>query len=202
MRKLLLFVVALMCISTHVLAQTKQVAGRVTDSKGNGLEGATVKAVGEKAATFTQKDGSFKLIVKNETKQLTISSIGFTEVTVNISGQTVNVTLQESEADLNEVVVTGYNTKTKKEFGGAATVVNASAVRSIPIASFDQLLQGQAPGVVARATSGQPGASGSIQIRGRGTLIQGGTEPLYIVDGVRIAATDFALFNSGYYQKR
>lgn len=195
MRKLLLFVVALMCISTHVLAQTKQVAGRVTDSKGNGLEGATVKAVGEKAATFTQKDGSFKLIVKNETKQLTISSIGFTEVTVNISGQTVNVTLQESEADLNEVVVTGYNTKTKKEFGGAATVVNASAVRSIPIASFDQLLQGQAPGVVARATSGQPGASGSIQIRGRGTLVQGGTEPLYIVDGVRIAATDFALLN-------
>lgn len=182
-------------ISYQSFAQTKQVSGRVVDAKGNGIEGATVKVANDKTVIITQKDGSFKLSVPVGAKSIIVSYVGYNDVTAEIGNGPITVVIKESDKELSEVVITGYKAVSKREFGGAATVVNAENVRSIPIASFDQMLQGQAAGVVVKATSGQPGASGSIQIRGRGTLIQGGTEPLYIVDGVRIASTDFALLN-------
>lgn len=182
-------------ISYQSIAQTKQVSGRVVDAKGNGIEGATVKVANDKTVIITQKDGSFKLTVPAGAKSIIVSYVGYNDVTAEIGNGPITVVIKETDKELSEVVITGYKAVSKREFGGAATVVNAENVRSIPIASFDQMLQGQAAGVVVKATSGQPGASGSIQIRGRGTLIQGGTEPLYIVDGVRIASTDFALLN-------
>lgn len=182
-------------ISYQSIAQTKQVSGRVVDAKGNGIEGATVRVANDKTVIITQRDGSFKLTVPNSAKSIIVSYVGYSEVTAEIGSGPITVVIKESDKDLSEVVITGYKTVSKREFGGSATVVNAENVKSIPIASFDQMLQGQAPGVVSKATSGQPGASGSIQIRGRGTLVQGATEPLYVIDGIRVAATDFALIN-------
>ncbi|MCU0322075.1 MAG: SusC/RagA family TonB-linked outer membrane protein, partial [Chitinophagaceae bacterium] len=192
-----IFLMSAICVgmSYQSIAQTKQVSGRVVDAKGNGIEGATVRVANDKTVIITQKDGSFKLTVPNNAKSIIVSYVGYNEVTAEIGSGSITVVIKESDKELSEVVITGYKSVSKREFGGAATVINAENVRSIPIASFDQMLQGQAAGVVVKATSGQPGASGSIQIRGRGTLIQGGTEPLYIVDGVRIASTDFALLN-------
>ncbi len=195
MRKIALFVAVCIAITINATAQTKQITGKVVDGKGNGLEGASIRAVGEKTAAVTLQDGSFKLSVPVNGKTIVVSYVGYNDVTMNIGSGNVTVVINENQKQLNEVVITGYKTVSKREFGGAATVINAENVKSIPIASFDQMLQGQAPGVVSKATSGQPGASGSIQIRGRGTLVQGATEPLYVIDGIRVAATDFALIN-------
>ena len=182
-------------ISYQSIAQTKQVTGRVVDAKSNGIEGATVKVANGKTVIITEKDGSFKLNVPVGATSIVVSYVGYSDVTTEIGNGPITVVLKESDKELSEVVITGYRTVSKREFGGAATVINAENIKSIPIASFDQMLQGQAPGVVSKATSGQPGASGSIQIRGRGTLVQGATEPLYVIDGIRVAATDFSLIN-------
>jgi TonB-linked SusC/RagA family outer membrane protein len=77
---------------------------------------------------------------------------------------------------------------------GAAGTVKGEEIAAVPVASFDQALQGRTPGVILRATSGQPGNSGDIIVRGRGS-INGSTNPLFIVDGIQIAAADFAQIN-------
>jgi TonB-linked SusC/RagA family outer membrane protein len=173
-------------------AQQVELTGTVTDDKGNPVVSASVIEKGTKNGAVTGPDGSFKLNVKKGAR-LFISSLGFQTKELTASGGRVSIQLSSDTKALDEVVVTGYKTVSKREFGGASTIVKGESIKSIPIASFDQMLQGKAPGVVIRASSGQPGASGSIQIRGRGTFE--GTQPLFIVDGIRIAAGDFALLN-------
>lgn len=96
--------------------------------------------------------------------------------------------------DIEEVVVVGYQTKKKKEITTSVAQVNAKEMNNVPIATFDQILAGKAAGVDLQIGSGQPGASASVVIRGAGS-INGSTTPLYIVDGVPVAAGAFATIN-------
>ncbi|MDO4225586.1 MAG: TonB-dependent receptor plug domain-containing protein, partial [Bergeyella zoohelcum] len=96
--------------------------------------------------------------------------------------------------DIEEVVVVGYQTKSKKELTTSVVKVGAKEMNNVPITSFDQILAGKAAGVDLQIGSGQPGASASVVIRGAGS-INGGTTPLYIVDGVPVSAGAFATIN-------
>ncbi len=96
--------------------------------------------------------------------------------------------------EIDEVIIVGYQSKKKKDLTTSVGIVEAKDMNDIPITTFDQLLAGKSPGVDLQIGSGQPGASASIVIRGAGT-INGGTTPLYIVDGVPVAAGAFASLN-------
>ena len=104
------------------------------------------------------------------------------------------MTLKTDSKLLGEVIVTGYKTQNSREVAGSINTVSAEEIREVPIASFDQALQGRAPGVLIQANSGQPGAAASVTIRGKGS-INGSNEPLYILDGIQISAADFSTLN-------
>lgn len=196
MRKLVWMLCASLLLSAQaLLAQTREITGKVTDSKdGSALSGATIYVQGTNRTTKSSPDGSFSVTAPTTAKTLLISFIGYKNQVINIGSGNVLVKMEQDVSVAEDVVVTGYKNRSKREFAGSAGTVKGDAIRATPIASFDQALQGQTPGLILRATSGQPGNSGSAIIRGRGS-INGSTEPIYIVDGIQIAATDFALLN-------
>lgn len=174
------------------------ISGTVTDSAGVPLAGATIIIKGSKVSTTTDANGRFELNAKPG-DQLEISYVGYRKQTVRVTGPTLRVVLETENAVIDEVVVTGYKDRSRREYAGSASVVKGETIRSTPIASFDQSLQGQVPGLVMRASSGQPGNAATAIIRGRGS-IQGSTTPLFIVDGIQIAAADFSLLNPGDFE--
>jgi TonB-linked SusC/RagA family outer membrane protein len=125
---------------------------------------------------------------------LVFSYVGYTSQEVKATAGNLNISLAYDVQAIDEVVVTGYRTAIKKDFVGSAATVKGADIAALPIASFDQALQGRSPGLLMRAQSGQPGNSGSIIIRGRATF-GGATDPLFIVDGLRIAGADFSQIN-------
>jgi TonB-dependent starch-binding outer membrane protein SusC len=202
MRKLygLLTGLILLCCLQSALAQTKEVAGKVTDEKdGSPLTGVTVKVKNGNASTTTLADGTFKFNVPENATTLVFSYIGYAGVEQAISSL-MNVTMASSDRTLNEVVVTGYTTIQRKKFSGASASVPISEVRVQPFGSFDQALQGNAAGVSVVANSGQPGANAIVRIRGNGS-INGGNVPLYIMDGIEINAADFSSLNQGDFER-
>ncbi|RPE13859.1 SusC/RagA family TonB-linked outer membrane protein [Chitinophaga lutea] len=95
---------------------------------------------------------------------------------------------------LDEVVIAGYNVATRKQYTGAVTTIPGAQVSRMPVASFDQALQGLAPGLYVAASSGQPGATGRVLIRGQANL-GGVVSPLYVVDGIAVESGVFMSMN-------
>lgn len=184
---------ALLLLFQVGIAQTK-VSGRITAKKdGASLAGATVQVKGTTVSTATDENGNFSINVPANRSVLRITYLGYKTVEVNVANAG-SIAMEDDASDMTEVVVTGYRTQQKKNFVGSAGNIKGEEFASMPIASFDQALQGRTPGLIMRASSGQPGSSGSAIIRGRGS-INGSTEPIYIVDGIQIAAADFAQIN-------
>jgi TonB-linked SusC/RagA family outer membrane protein len=163
-------------------AQEKTISGTVSDSSGLPLPGATVLVKGTSTGTSTDFDGKYS-IKANTGATLVISFVGYTTNEIKVTSTTVNVTLSEDAAALEEVVVVAFGTTTKEAFTGSASVIKSEALETRPLTSPIAAIEGNAPGVQFIAASGQPGSSPSIVIRGVGTL-NGDTDPLYIVDGV------------------
>jgi TonB-linked SusC/RagA family outer membrane protein len=161
---------------------TQVVTGRVTDDKGEGLPGVTVLAKGTTTGTSTDADGNFSLDVPDGAT-LVISSVGYVSQEVPVSGRTtINVALVTDTQQLNDVVVVGYLTQKREDVTGSVASVSAIDVKRAPVATLAEGIQGRLPGVTV-ATSGIPGQSPVINIRGLGTLASG-SGPLYIVDGL------------------
>ena len=192
MRKLLLSLTALLFFTGTLLAQ-KTITGRITDDKGNPVPNASVVVRGTSTGSTTKADGTFSLTVPATARDLVISSVGFESTTVAIQDRSlINLSLITTSSELGNVVVTGYNRLKKSEFAGAATKISGDKINYVPNASFDQILQGKAPGVLVTVGSGQPGAAARVQIRGASS-ITGDNSPLYVVDGMPI---ENALFQS------
>jgi TonB-dependent starch-binding outer membrane protein SusC len=193
MKRLLIVLVAMMA-GYAALAQT-EVTGRVTDARdGSPLSNVTVTARGSRTGTSTDGDGRFRISVPANAT-LIFSSIGFADKEVRVTGATVTVTLDVAERNLQEVVVTGYNTQTRRQVAASIAKVSGDQVKLQPVASFDQLLTGKVPGLLIQSQSGQPGASASnITIRGKGSVLAS-TQPLFIVDGIQVTGADFQSIN-------
>ncbi|MEO7291516.1 MAG: TonB-dependent receptor plug domain-containing protein, partial [Ginsengibacter sp.] len=177
-------------LSTQMFAQNRTIAGKVSDATGQPIAGASVLVKGTRTGTTTSQDGTFSLNVPAKAKTLTISSINMATQDVAISGGDMTISLAPKANNLEEVVVTGYQTIKKVEFTGASTNVAGTEIAQKPVASFLQLLQGKAPGVQVTGTSGRPGANAIIRVRGQGS-INASSEPLIIVDGVPVSAVAY-----------
>lgn len=170
-----------------VLSASAQVTvtGIVQDKSGEPLIGATVQEKGNTTnGSATGFDGDFSLKVKSADATLLVSYVGMKSQEVPLNGRTnVTVTLEDDSEVLDEVVVVGYGTMKKSDLAGASTSLGEDAMKGSVITNLDQSLQGRATGVQAVATSGAPGSSSSIRVRGQAT-INANAEPLYVIDGV------------------
>ncbi|MEO8769223.1 MAG: TonB-dependent receptor [Ferruginibacter sp.] len=171
---------------SQVLAQTIQVSGKVISKATNGpLEGTTVSVKGSTTATTTDKDGNYSIAAPSKGAVLVFSFAGMVseEKTVKNAG-TVNITLAQNSNSLEEVVVIGYGTQKKSVLTGSISSVKAGDLNDQPITRVEQFLQGRASGLTIAQSSGQPGSSSTLRIRGTTSLTY--SDPLYVVDGIPV----------------
>jgi TonB-linked SusC/RagA family outer membrane protein len=198
MRKRLLLLAGICMLLAHtVLAQTVEVSGRVTDSKGDPISGVSVTEKGTRNGTTTNAGGNFKIQVKANAT-LVFTSIGYGRKEVAVSGNTVNVSMETASESISEVVVTSLGIKReKKALGYAVATVDKKALEQRPESDVVRLLNGKAPGVDVLNTSGISGSGTQILIRGVST-ISGSSTPLFVVDGVPFDASTNSQANFNY----
>ena len=168
---------------TATVAQQKTVSGVVTDETNQPMPGVAVTVPGTTMGVITDIDGNYHIKL-NEGEQLHFSFIGYQNQDIDPSGRTqINVQLQPESTELDDIVVVGYGTMKKSDLSGASVSVGEEAIKGSVITNLDQSLQGRAAGVTSLATSGAPGSSTSIRVRGQAT-INANAEPLYVIDGV------------------
>ncbi|MDG1805848.1 TonB-dependent receptor [Flavicella sp.] len=183
MNKMKITFIALVMICTQsVFSQTKSISGLVTDESNSPLPGVSVLVVGTNIGVTTDFDGNFTIQDVSASNELEVSYIGMETQVIKVGNQSsISVTLKESSQALDEVVVVGYGSTSRKLVTGAISSVKSETITSRPITSADQALQGTAAGVTVSNT-GSPGSSPQVQIRGVGTF--GNSQPLYVIDGV------------------
>ncbi len=183
MRKFYSLLMLLFLSPVYLFAQ-QRITGRVTDENSQPLRGASVTLAGETKGATTDADGKFELPVSNLKGTLIVSYVGFTRQEIPINGRTtLNVQLRSESATMADVVVVGYGTVRKKDVTGAVSSIKVDEKEAAQITSVDKLLQGRAAGVDVNTGSAAPGGAINVRIRGLSS-ITGGTEPLYVVDGV------------------
>ncbi|ETZ20360.1 TonB-dependent receptor [Pedobacter sp. V48] len=172
-------------LSIEGYAQTGiKVSGKVSDAKGEGIPGVSVKVKGGKVGALTDGSGNYALTAPDAQSILQFSFIGFDSQEFAVGSKTqINVTLKESQNDLEQVVVVGYGTSKKKDLTGAISSISKESLNLGGVTSnVAQAIQGRASGVQVSQASSAPGGSTLIRIRG-GNSIKSTNEPLYVVDG-------------------
>ena len=189
MKKKLTSVLLFLAMSVGVVsAQTSKVTGKVIGEDGEPVIGASIIVKGTTVGTVTDFDGNFELEVPANGKQLVISYIGMKSKEVVVSPN-VNVTLMSDTQNLDEVVVTAMGiSKEKKALGYAVQDVKADELTKGANTSLSGALQGKVSGVEISPSSGMPGASSKITIRGSRSFT-GDNTPLYVIDGMPVAST-------------
>lgn len=167
-----------------VLQQKVTLNGTVLDETGEPIIGANILVKGTTNGTTTDMDGHFSLDVDHAPATLIISYIGYAKQEIKASGgKVIRIAMVPDNNVMEEVVVTGYGTFKKSAYAGSASNVKAEKMKDVPTVSFMDMLQGNAPGVQFSSSSGQPGASASLNIRGMGSF-NASNSPLYVIDGV------------------
>src|SRR5258706_717533 len=165
-------------------AQSITISGKITDSKNSPLEGVSVAIKGSKKGIVSDAQGQFTIKNVPENGSLIFSIVGFTKKEVAVkNGEFLSLTLTEQVSDLGEVVVTGYGTAKKKDLTGAIAQVKASRFENENPKSIQDMLMGNASGLDVGFDPSTKGQSGSLQIRGKGTLLASST-PLIVLDGI------------------
>lgn len=163
------------------VAQTA-ITGKVTDEKGGALPGVVVLEKGISNGTTTDPNGNYSLPLANGNGTLVFSFIGYLSQEAQVNNrQAINVSLAMDVKALEEVVVIGYQTISKKDLTGAVSVVNSDDIKRISATTVAESLQGLASGVSVRS-GGKPGQESSIVIRGIGNFSN--NAPLYVIDGL------------------
>jgi TonB-linked SusC/RagA family outer membrane protein len=184
MRRVLLIMLSMLLVSAQLLAQDRTVTGKVIDSVGNGIPNVSVTIKNSRAGTTTGTDGTFTLSVPAKGNKLVVSSVGYQNQEVTIDGRaSYSIRLSNANAALSEVVVTAYGATQKKAFTGTASTIGNEKFKDMQVSSITGVLQGNASGVLAVSSNGQPGESPTIRIRGIGS-VNASSDPLLVVDGV------------------
>ena len=181
----MVMVVILQLTGLLAFSQELTVTGKVTDAKtGEPLPFVNVAVKGTTMGTTTDENGKFSLKVPDKNAALSFSYVGYEDVTLPLQGRIyLEVAMQEVSKKLDEVVVIGYGVQKKSDLSGSVASVDSKELVDIPAADVASSLQGKAAGVVVTSTTGMPGATPTIRIRGTSS-ITASNEPLYIVDGV------------------
>lgn len=163
-----------------------EISGTILDQEGIPLPGANIVEKGTTTGTQSDFDGNYSLVVSGQNATVVVSYIGFSTKEVAVNGQaTLNVTLEESAAALDEIVVVGYGTQRKSDLTGSVTSLSQDDLNPGANASVDQLMLGRAAGVQITQASSAPGGGLAIRIRGASSL-NASNEPLYVIDGFPI----------------
>ncbi|NMM47553.1 SusC/RagA family TonB-linked outer membrane protein [Marinigracilibium pacificum] len=172
-------------VHVEVVLADLVVTGHVYDENGGGLPGATILEKGTANGTVTDVNGNYSITV-NEGAILQFSFVGYETQEVNIGSRTsLDVTLYPALSTLEEVVVIGYGTQSRRDITTSVSSVSSEELEGVPVTGVDAMLQGRASGVQVVQNSGAPGAENYVRIRGNGSLL-GQNRPLYIVDGVQM----------------
>lgn len=186
MKKLLLSLFLSFCVISFVFAQDKVIIGKVTTQNAEPIPGASISVKGSPATgTQTDASGAYKLSVPTNTKTLVISFIGYKSKEVALTGSTLNVSLEEENTTLTDVVVVGYGTQSKRDLTGSQARVTSADMKDRPLATVESALQGKAPGVFINSSSGKLGQALQIRVRGISS-ISASNQPLFVIDGVPI----------------
>jgi TonB-linked SusC/RagA family outer membrane protein len=190
-----LLLIGLVCMTQFLYAQSR-VTGKVIGENNLPLAGATVNVKSTNTNVVTDAAGNFT-VTAPANSTLVISYSGYQTLERTLTGTQMDnivIVLQPAESALTEVVVTGYTTQTRRQYTGSVNRISGADVALQPIASLEQLLQGKSPGLLIQSQSGQPGSAASVTIRGKGSVL-GGTQPLFIIDGIEVTAADFQGLN-------
>lgn len=182
-----LFSSMLCCTVTYSQAQKTTITGTVKNEKGEVLVGATLKEIGTKTVVLTDSLGQFHMVITDPKHEIEISHIGYANK-ILASDNVDNIILTEHKSPLDDVVVVGYSTQSRKKVTAAVSSLKGDVIKDIPEATFDQMLQGRLAGVSVMSPTGEPGAKANIVIRGStnmdyGNANGGNAQPLYVIDG-------------------
>jgi TonB-linked SusC/RagA family outer membrane protein len=170
-------------------AQDKTVTGAVSDEAGLPLPGVNVIVQGTNNGAQTDFDGNYSINTANG-QVLVFSYVGFTTQRITVgNSNNVNVTLALDAAALDEVIVLGYSTRGVEEVTGSSVQLDGAELAESPAVSIDQALQGKVAGLQISQSSGTPGSTQDIRIRGLSSL-GSSNEPLYVIDGVPVINSD------------
>lgn len=160
------------------------VRGKVTDEKGIALPGVSIVERGTQNGTTTDTEGAFDLNVADQNAVLVFSFIGYQTMETKVESKTfLEISMTASESALNEVVVVGYGTQKRQDIVGSISTISGSELTRIPTTSVAEAMQGMASGLFVSNSSGHPGSTPEIKIRGKNS-INLSTSPLWIIDGV------------------
>ncbi len=166
------------------VGQQKQISGKVSDSTGAPIPGATIMVTGANIGTISDADGKFTLNIPASAKSITVSFVGMVTQEVTLGSVTnYNVVLAETNVGLEEVVVVGYGTQKKESVIGAITQVNNAALMKSGTQNITNAITGKLSGVLTIQQTGEPGNDDSEVII-RGISSWNGSAPLALVDGV------------------
>lgn len=159
------------------------VSGKISDTKGVPLGGASIEIKGASNGTVSDNNGNYKITVPNDKAVLVFRYVGYISQEVSVSGQgTINITMLEDAKNLDAVVVVAYGKTTQRTSTGAMQTINAGEIQDIPSSQFTEKLQGRMAGVEISQTSGKPGQGIQVRIRGSASITTTAV-PLYVVDG-------------------
>ena len=184
MRKLFLILFGLAFAILRVYGQTIVVGGQVISANDKmPIPGVTVLEKNTLNGTITDIDGKFKIETKSNSI-LVFSYIGMKTLEESVNGRTrIDIELTDDNIKLDEVIVVGYSTSSKKLISGSVGAVSESEIKNVPLRTIDGVLQGKTAGVSITQNSGTPGGQSTIKLRG-GSSINAGNQPLIIIDGV------------------
>lgn len=178
------FLLLLFC-SINIYAQERTIKGNIKDSYGEAVIGASVMIKGTNIGTASDIDGNYTLKVPSSAKELIITYIGMKDIELPITSDVMNITMEEDTGNLDEVIVIGYGSKTRKDLTGSVGSVSGAKIAAVPVGSAGEALQGKIAGVQVTTVDGAPGADIYIRVRG-GTSVTQSNDPLFIVDGFQV----------------
>lgn len=170
--------------AVEMVQQTTKIKGTVIDNTGFGVIGAAVVVKGTTNGTVTDFDGNFEIEAKVG-DMLEISYVGYKTITIAATAQHMNLTMEEDTETLDEVVVVGYTSTSKRDLIASVSTVKAEQISNMPVANVTQGLAGRSPGLIVKASGGGINSKPSISIRGGG-------DPIYVIDGIIRSSADFA----------
>lgn len=173
-----------------IVQQDNTCTGIVVDQNGETVIGASVVVKGTTNGTVTGVNGNFSIPNVKHGDIIVASFVGYVETETAWNGKALRIVLKEDAQALDEVVVVGYGVQKKVNLTGAVSSVKGDALETRPVADATQSLQGMVPGLlVSNNSSGRPGASGTLSLRGQGNL-SGNAAPYILVDGVEMELSD------------
>lgn len=195
--KTMVAAVLLLMVSISANAQGVTIKGKILDEMGEPLIGATVKAVGAQGGTVTDIDGNYTLTTNHKVSQLEVSYIGYRNQKIQVKNGRGDARMSPDNSQLDELVVIGYGAVKKGDITNAVAKVKAEDLEDRPVSNIASALQGELAGVDVQTTSGAPGSSVQIKVRGATSINEdGNVNPLYVVDGVPMDENfDFSQLN-------